>query len=121
MILLVKFIGILMIAMGAVNVLSPVMMRNMLAFWSRGKNVYAGGLLRLLLGLVFLWSAPQSKSPVIIYALGILMLLGGVFIFALRLDKIKSMLDWWNKKSDSILRLTAILILGIGALIFYSA
>jgi len=121
MILLVKLIGILMLCMGVIYILNPALMKKMISFWKQDKRVYAGGLLRLLFGVIFLWSAAQAKLPAVIYVLGILMLLGGVFIFIMRLEKIKRMLDWWDKKPDSISRLIAILILAIGALVIYSA
>lgn len=121
MILLVNIIGILMVCMGFIYVLNPALMKKMISFWRQSKRIYAGGLLRLLFGAIFLWSASQAKIQVVIYVLGILMLLGGVFIFVMGQEKVKRMLDWWDKKPDSILRLIAILILAIGALVIYSA
>jgi uncharacterized protein YjeT (DUF2065 family) len=96
-------------------------MRKMLSFWMHGKRLYVGGLLRLLFGAIFLWSASQARLRGVIYALGILMLLGGILIFVAGPVKVKKMLNWWSKKPDSILRLVAILILLIGALVIYSA
>lgn len=118
---LVKLIGILMACMGFINVLNPNVMKKMISFWRRGKNIYTGGLLRVLFGVIFLWSASQARLPLVIYVLGILMLLGGLLIFILALEKTKTILDWWDKKPYYILRLIAILILAIGVLVIYSA
>lgn len=121
MIFLVKLIGVFMVCMGIVNILNPNVMKKMLSFWREGKRIYAGGALRILFGAIFLWSYSQARFQVVIYALGILMLLGGASIFILGLDKMKTMLDWWDKKPSSILRLIAVLLLIIGALVIYSA
>jgi len=121
MILLVKLIGILMACMGIINILKPVFMKKMIAFWGQGKRIYAGGLLRFLFGAIFLWSAPQARLQGVIYTLGILMLAGGALIFILGLKKVHRMLGWWSRKPDSILRVAAALILAIGVLVIYSA
>jgi uncharacterized membrane protein HdeD (DUF308 family) len=121
MILLVKLIGMLMACMGFINILNPALMKKMISFWRRGKRIYAGGLLRILFGVIFLWSSSQARLQAVIYVLGILMLLAGVLLFILGLEKVKRMLDWWDKKPSSILRLVALLVLIIGVLVIYSA
>jgi small-conductance mechanosensitive channel len=110
-----------MVCMGFINVLNPNVMKKMISFWRKGKNIYAGALLRVLFGVIFLWSVTQARLPWVIYILGILMLLGAALIFILGLEKTKKILDWWDKKPHSVLRLIAILILAIGVLVIYSA
>ena len=121
MIILVKLIGILMACMGFINLLNPKPMKKMISFWRKDKRIYAGGLLRALFGVIFLLSTPQARLPMVIYVLGILMLLGASLIFILGLEKAKAILNWWDKKPYSILRLMGILILVIGALVIYCA
>ncbi len=121
MILLVKLIGIFMACMGVAIMLNPSVMKKMISFWRKGKKLYAGGLLRVLFGVIFLVSSSQAMFPWVIYILGILMLLGAALIFILGLEKAKAILDWWDRKPHSVLRLMAILILAIGVLVIYSA
>ena len=121
MILLVKFLGILMVCIGAINMVNPAPMRKMLAFWRQGKRIYVGGLLRIFFGAIFLLSYQYAKIPGVICTLGILMVLGGLTIFILGPNRIKVMLDWWARKPNSILRLIAVFILLVGALVIYSA
>lgn len=121
MVILVRFIGILMACMGAIVILSPNVMKKMISFWRKGNRLYAGGVVRVLLGVVFLLSAPQTRLTGVIYTLGILMLLGGIVIFILGVKKLKAILDWWDKLPHYILRLMGFLILAIGALVIYCA
>lgn len=121
MILLIRFIGIFMVGMGIMNLVNPVPMKKMISFWRQGKRIYAGGLLRLLFGVAFLLSYPQARRPGVICLLGILFLLGGILLFALGLKRIKAILEWWDKRTDSVLRLIAVLLLLLGALVIYSA
>jgi uncharacterized protein YjeT (DUF2065 family) len=120
MIILVKFIGIFMACMGVTILLNPGFMKKMIAFWRQGKRAYIGGLLRILFGLIFLSSASQARFPALITGLGIFLLIAGIFIFVLGLEKMKAMLGWWDKKPLSVLRLMGLLVFAIGILIIYS-
>jgi hypothetical protein len=121
MIILVKAIGIFMTSVGVIVLFAPDFMRGMVSYWRQGNRIYAGGLLRALFGAIFLLSVPQAKSARVIYILGILMLLHSLFIFVQGVQKTKAMLEQWGKRPNSLLRLIAILILAIGALIISSA
>ncbi len=120
MFLAAKFIAILIIAMGAVFLLSPQATRAMFSFWKKGNRFYIAGFLRLLFGIVLLLAASECKLPGVIIAFGILFLLGGVTIFAIGLNRAKSIVGWWEKKPVSVLRFTAIVPIIIGALLLYA-
>jgi small-conductance mechanosensitive channel len=120
MIILVKLIGIFMVCIGVANILNPNLMKKMISFWRQGKRIYAGGLLRLLFGGIFLLSYSRARIPGVIGVLGIFIFLAGIAIFILGLEKIKAVLGWWDKKPDFILRLIATLILAIGVLVIYA-
>ncbi len=121
MIMLIKLIGIFVMAMGIMELLNPKMAKKMLVFWRQGKNIYIGGLIRVLLGVIFLYYAPQAKFPEIIFALGILVSFAGLIIFLLWLEMTMAMIDWWDKKPDSMVRLVSLLTLACGVLIIYAA
>ena len=119
--MLVKFIGIFITAMGIAVFLNPKIAKRMMAFWQKGKNIYIGGLIRILLGAIFLYCAPRARLPQVISVLGVLALLGGLLIFILGLEKTKAIIGRWANKPESLLRLLSLLILAFGALIIYSA
>lgn len=121
MVMLVKIIGIFITCMGVLIFLNPKTVKKMMAFWRRGKNIYAAALIRVLLAAIFFLSAPQARMPQVIFALGVLTGLGGLLIFILGLEKTKAILDWWDKKPEYFLRLLSLSALAFGALIIYSA
>jgi hypothetical protein len=121
MILLVKVIGIFIACMGAVIILNPQIMKNMVMFWRQGKKLYFAGVLRILFGVIFLLSVSRAKIPVVMLVFGIFSLIAGILVFILGLEKIRGMLDWWQKRPNGILRLMALLVLILGFLIVYSA
>jgi uncharacterized protein YjeT (DUF2065 family) len=112
-----------MASTGIINIVNPKVMKKMISFWQQGKRIYAGGLLRVLFGAIFLWAScySQAKQPCVLAVLGFLMLLGGMLIFILGPEKIKAMLGWWDKKPLFVLRIIAVFILALGALVIYSA
>jgi len=121
MIVLVKLFGIFIICMGFLILLNPRLMKRMIVFWKQGKRLYLGALIRILFGVVFLLSASQARLSGVMVGLGIFSLLAGMLIFILGLNRLKAILDWWDKKPDLILRLVSLIILAFGALVIYSA
>lgn len=118
---LVKLVGIILVAIGIVFLLSPKRMRQWMVFCEKGVRPYMMGALRILVGILFLLAAPQSRVVWVIVTIGVLALLGGITIFILGLERIKSMLRWSQGRSLLVLSLIALLAIAIGVLILYSA
>jgi uncharacterized protein YjeT (DUF2065 family) len=121
MLALVKTIGIFITLMGITILFYPKIAQQMMAFWRQEKKLYLAGLFRILLGVIFLYSAPHAKLPRVLFALGILALLGGLLIFALGLEKTKAIIEKWEKKPAYSLRWFSLLIITFGILILSSA
>jgi hypothetical protein len=117
----IKSLGIVFAVIGIVFLLRPDVMKWLMEFFKKGKRIYLAGLLRFVLGVIFLLGARDCVSKPIIAALGILFLISALLIFTLRLEKLKSMIDWYQKRTLLLLRVMAIITLAIGAIIIYSA
>lgn len=120
MALAVKFIGLLIIIMGAVFLFRPEAIRKLWAFFEKDKRLYLAGAVRIIFGIIFLLSASQCRLRGFIAVLGLLFLLSGMLIFFIGPDKIKVVLRWWSEKPLFVLRLAAIMIIGLGVLIVYA-
>ena len=120
MLVLVKVVGIIMVALGIIFLLSPKTMRQFMAFCGKGRELYIAGILRILIGVIFLLAASQSRIAWVIVTVGILALIGGVTFFILGLERVKTMLSWWHGRSLLVLRLVALIPIAIGVLILYS-
>jgi len=119
--IVVKIIGIVIIIAAIVYLLKPGVAKRLLEFFKQGKRMYFAGLIRLALAVVFLLSATQCSKPKVIAAFGILFLISGLLVFTLGLEKLKSIIDWWQEQSVLLLRVIAVITLAIGAVIIYSA
>lgn len=121
MVILVRIIGIIIGCLGIVFLISPQTIKGMISFWSQGKRLYLGGALRILFGLIFLLAVPQCRLAWVIFVIGILALIKALLIFILGLEKMKSLLNWWNNRPPVVLRLMGFIVLAFGVLLLYSA
>jgi uncharacterized protein YjeT (DUF2065 family) len=96
-------------------------MKWLMEFFKKGKRIYFAGLIRFALAVVFLVAARECKHSWVIFAFGILFIISGLLIFILGLEKLKSIIDWYQKQSVLLLRVVAVIALAIGAVIIYSA
>jgi len=120
MVVLVKLIGIFIVIVGIIFLVSPKTMRRFMVFWEKGKRVYIGCMLRILIGIIFLLAASQCRLIGVIVTLGILFIITGSIIFIIGLDRTKIILKWWYGRSLLVLRLIALIPIAVGVLILYS-
>ncbi len=119
--IVIKSLGILFCIIGIVYLLRPGIMKWLIEFFKKGKRIYFSGLIRFVLAIVFFVGARECKYPWAIFAFGILFVIGGFLIFILKPEKIKHILEWYQKQSVLIFRIIAVFVLVFGALIIYSA
>jgi len=96
--LIIKIIGIVAIVMGTISLLKPEMLKKYLHYWKKRNNLYVGGVIKAVVSLFFLLGASRCSVPWFITLLGIVGFLAGISVFVLGLDKVKSWLEWFEKK-----------------------
>ncbi len=121
MVILVKFLGIFIVVFGVVYLLNPNIIKPYIAFWKKGKRLYLGGALSLLIGIIFLLAASQCRWRGFIVAFGILALVKGIWLLVISPEKVMSFMNWWIKRPITFLRGHALLALAIGVLLIYCA
>ncbi len=119
--IVIKSLGILFCIIGIVYLLRPDIMKWLMEFFKQGKRIYFSALIRFALAVVFLVGALKCKYPKVIIAFGILFIIGGLLIFALGPEKIRRMLEWYQKQPVLIFRVIAVIVLAIGLIIIFSA
>jgi uncharacterized protein YjeT (DUF2065 family) len=117
----VKIIGIIIVALAIVYLLKPDTMKQVMEFFTKGKRVYLAGLIRLVLAVVFLLTARKCDITWVIMLFGILFLVSGLLIFVLGPEKLKLVVEWCQRQSLFVLRLFALVAFIIGTIIIYSA
>jgi uncharacterized protein YjeT (DUF2065 family) len=90
-------------------------------FFKQGKRLYFAGLIRFALAIIFLLGARECDITWVIAAFGILFIISGLLIFTLGLEKLRAILDWYQKQPLLLLRVLALIALAVGAVIIYAA
>jgi len=121
MLIFIKIVGLYMAVMGAFILFMPKYFGKIVDFFMKGKRIYLAGFLRLVLGFIFVVTAWQSRIVELIYSLGVLIIMGGTLLFALRKDTIKSVVNWLDNRPAGFIRLWGVAAAAFGALIIYSA
>jgi uncharacterized protein YjeT (DUF2065 family) len=121
MVIVIKSLGILFVLIGVAYLLKPAILKTLMRFFKKGKRIYAAGLIRFALAVIFLLAATQCRYPVIIGACGVLFLLSGLLIFLLGPDTIRRVFDWYDEQSILVFRIIASVVIVVGAVIIFSA
>lgn len=121
MLLLVVLIGVIIIAFSAFALYKPAFLRHSIEYWLEPGRLYLAMTIRICVGILLFAVASQARSPVLMRALGALMILAGVTIPVLGFDRIRTLADWWQDRSDTVLRVWGLAAAGLGALLIYAA
>ncbi len=119
--IVIKIVGIVIVFLAALFLIKPDIMKRVFEFFKHGKRIYLAGLVRLVLAVVFLLAARECDITWVIAVFGILFLISGLSIFMIGAEKLKPMISWFQNKSTLLLRVMAVIVLAIGAIIIYSA
>ena len=119
--ILVKIIGFIIAIAGIVFAIYPIAINKFVEFAKVEKRVYIGGVVRLVFGVILLFSASLCNIPWFVTLLGIAMLVSGVLIFTMGIEKIHGLLDWFNAKSIVFHRIWAIVAALIGLILIFAA
>jgi uncharacterized protein YjeT (DUF2065 family) len=120
-VLVIKSLGMLFTLMGIAYLLRPEIIKRLMGFFKKGKRIYFAGLVRFALAVVFFIAARECRYFWIIFASGIIFLMGGLLIFLLGPEKIGRMLDWYQDQPALIFRVIALIVLAFGVIIIFSA
>ena len=119
--IVIKIIAIVFTIFGAVCLIKPAIFKRVSEFFTKGKRLYFVGLMRFILAIVFFLSARECDIPWVIVIFGILLLISAILIFLIPLEKLKSIVRWWQERGAWLIRVLAVVTIAIGAIILYSA
>ena len=121
MVMLVKLLGVFIIVFGLTYLYNPNIMKNYIEFWKAKKRIYIGAVLSLLISVILLLAASRCRVSWFIILFGLLGLIKGVVLFAVKQEKVASWLEWWTGRPVIFLRLHAVIAVIMGILLLYSA
>lgn len=120
MLIIVAFIGFFFFGIGLLVFLTPDKFKWFLTTLT-SKRIISASIFRILIGLIFLYSAPETHLPLFVRVLGFLFILGGILVPVLGLERSKAFATWWVKRSDTVLRLWGLVTMLLGGAIIWAA
>ena len=118
MVILVKLIGVLILALGLTIFASPAITQKIFKFFKEGKNIYYAGVFRTVVGILVFLCAAQSSVPLAAIALGLMFLVSGIVVFAADQEKLKSFLVSYSEMPGLVIRLLGLVAASFGILLF---
>ena len=120
MLIIIKLLAVFYVIFGVLSLIKPEFLKKYTNYWREGKKLYIGGMIALPFVVIMLAVASQCQWPIFVYAMGILGSVKVIAIFVLGPKKFMPMLDWWDTRPDSTLRLISLVAIAIGILLFYA-
>ncbi len=107
-------------ALGALGLLSPMRLIDIVQHFQSLAGLYAAAALRVILGLALFFAAPASRSPKILRILGIIILAAGLITPLFGLERAHRLMDWWSGQGVMVMRVWAALALALGLFLAYA-
>lgn len=120
MTLAVAFIGLLVAGVGLVGVVQPERLIEWVdLFWKKDRLWFAAAL-RLALGALLIYAAPECRAAQAVRALGVIAVLAAVGLVVLGPERMDAFIRWWTERPSTLLRGWSALGVLLGAFLIYA-
>jgi hypothetical protein len=114
-------VALFAIVVGIVGLVSPEsVMTVRRLYFSTPVGLYAAGAVRMAMGLVVILSAPASRSPKTLRALGAVMCMQGLAATLFGPDRARAILEWEAMQGAALLRVGAAVALATGGFVAFA-
>jgi len=107
--------GWYLVVVGAALCAKPAAGKRLADWWLKDKLSRPWALFPLAVGLLLLWAAPASRTPVFIRALGWVGVLKGIVLLVAPREPLVRCVSWWNDLPQAGLRLWGAVAMAFGA------
>jgi hypothetical protein len=114
MTILVTLVGALLALLGLGVMIVPSTLKKTLWSLMESDRFHLIAILRIVLGVLLILAAGQTRSPTLVFIVGGLMILAGILIPVMGKARIQALAGWWMNKSDNILRLWGLMAFLLG-------
>ena len=103
-------------AMGVVMIVKPALAHDLTRLFADKTGMWVAAAIRAVLSLGLLAAATESKAPMLLRILGLVILLVAIVMPILGLDRHRRMIDWWlaRDRKIEILCGAAAFVVGLG-------
>ena len=114
-------VALFAIVVGTVGIVSPdSVMTVRRLYFSTPVGLYTAGAVRVAMGLVVILSAPASRAPKTLRALGAVMCMQGLAATLFGPDRARAILEWEAMQGAALLRVGAAVALATGGFVAFA-
>jgi len=117
---IVKLMGIVMVAAGAIYFVKPSTMKKLADYFLQEKRIKVGGALAIVIGIISFSAASQCVISWVVVLFGAVALLKGILVFTLGQKKLKSLVDSLTEKPPKTIRGYGAIEILLGVILIYS-
>jgi len=110
-------VGFFIAAFGVLGLASPAILLEVGKALQTTGGPWLLAFVRIVCGGILIWAAPNSRTPRILIALGILIIVGGLATPFIGIEKTRSMFEWWTSQGSSLARAWAYIAIALGGFI----
>ena len=102
--------------MGVLTIVKPALVHDWTRLLADKVGMWIATAIRAVVGLGLLAAASESKAPMLLRLLGLLILILAILTPVLGLDRHRRMIDWWlaRRRTVQIMCGTAAFVFGVG-------
>lgn len=97
-------IGLLIAAMGMLGIVDPSVPLQFGRSLLTPSVLYIVAAVRVCFGLLLVWVAPDSRAPIVLRVLGVLVVVAGVITPFFGVERSHAVLDWWSSHGAAFMR-----------------
>jgi hypothetical protein len=112
--------GVLIIAVGALGVVSPPRLLALVARSQSQRGLYVLAAIRVIIGAALFLAAAGSRAPALLHILGVISVVAGVATPFFGVHRFQAVLGWWSLRPAVVLRLWCLIVVLLGAAIVWA-
>ena len=89
------------------------------SIWGKRWGIYAAVIVRLLLGALLIFAAPDTRFPVVFKGLGWLSIVAAILIPTVGRTRFSKIIIWFTGLSPSLVRFWLLFVIGFGGFLIY--
>jgi hypothetical protein len=117
---LVSLVGLALILVGIFGIASPQRLADIVQTWSVRGRFLTAVVVRLVIGITFVFAAPATRFPTAILVLGVMALVVAVALMLVGSKRVDALIQWWFRQSAGFTRGWSILAVLLGAVLVYA-
>ena len=117
--LIAMAVGFFMAAVGALGIAAPSVLLEFARSLQSPGALYVIAAVRIVLGVVLILAAPDSRMPRTLRVLGAFIILAGLATPFFGVDRSRGMTEWWTTQGSGAARAWPIIAIGVGLFISY--